>query len=145
MKLVIVTQFREDYGWGESDLPFYKFKDGNTYELYGYEMRSTNTKELIDKLRLMLENADGCDCFITSVKWEEECYNNLYKWDSPIIIEQKADMEEWSFYQEVKECKQWCEPEPVFITSGIHTWVQKGTQKRFNYEYKVIEPLNTLT
>lgn len=140
MKLVIVTQFREDYNWGESNLPFYKFKGGDTYELYGYEMRNTNTKKLVDELRPMLEDDNGCDCYITSVRWEDEDYNDLDEWDSPIILEQGTNKGEWSFYQEIKECKEWYEPEPVFTTVAIRTWVQKGTQERLNYEYRVLKP-----
>ena len=87
MKLVIQTQYKENYGahdWnGEGECPqYWKFKGGDTYVMPG-----VNNKDLVPALAALIEyHNEGSEEYILSTEIMEDDAQVCEEWETPWVL-----------------------------------------------------------
>ena len=97
MKLVIQTQYKENYGahdWdGQGECPqYWKFKGGDTFVVQG-----VSTKDLLPQLEALIEyNNEASEEYILSAEIMEDDAQVCEEWETPIVLVFDREHQEWT-------------------------------------------------
>ena len=91
MKIVINTQYRENYGWCDGNIgenARWKYKGGSTYIVPVTMAQAVgDLAAVVDSVRHLVEHAsDACEEYILEWSLEDDCTVVCEEWETPTVF-----------------------------------------------------------
>lgn len=143
MKIVIQTQFRENYGahtWdGKGECPqYWKSKGGETYVLRDLAVKDAlKSAAIVEKIRSLIEHrSEGSEEYIIDWRLADDCESDgCEAWETPWVISPQDEGDYIAFREVRNDDEYGYMRQDILKKVEKYRMVQSGNREDYNVQY----------